>query len=76
MSNTVDETTELDLDVQDASNGDWDALVSDILRNAGDLTPADPETTIMAGCSGCGLNTSCHCGAGCCAATGGGCCMC
>lgn len=51
---------QLDLDVQDLSTGDWDQLVTEIMRNAGDLTPQDPALAPVTGC-GCG----CACGCGC-----------
>ncbi|QSB04083.1 hypothetical protein [Natronoglycomyces albus] len=50
---------ELDLDVQDVSNGDWDALVADILENAGDLTPHDPDVSTISGC--CASSVRCGC---------------
>lgn len=54
-------TTHLDLDVQDVSTGDWDQLVGEIMRNAGELSPQDPEFAPITGC-GCGCSCACSCG--------------
>jgi hypothetical protein len=53
---------QLDLDVQDLSTGDWDQLVTEMMRNAGDLAPQDPS---LAPITGCGCGCACACGCGC-----------
>lgn len=52
---------QLDLDVQDVSTGDWDQLVAELMRNAGELTPQDPQVAPVTGC-GCGCSCACGCG--------------
>lgn len=56
----------IDLDVQEMTTGDWDELVAEIIRNAGDTAPQDPDRFTISGCcGGCGTCSNCSGCGGC-----------